>query len=123
MKSNLSDCPACGKKMIITSYECPSCHVEVRGKFKPGKLASLSKEQQEFVEIFMMKRGNLKEVEKTLGISYPTVRNRLDEVIRALGHKVDTDRGQMEILEMIESGHLSVEEGEQMLKDWGQRHD
>jgi len=80
-------------------------------------LALLSSDQQEFVEVFLVARGNIKEVEKQLGISYPTVRKRLDEVIQGLGYAPQAERlKREEILEAIEKGEISAKEGIALLK-------
>ena len=86
----------------------------MEGSFPISKLGLLTSDQQQFVEAFLVARGNIKEVEKELGISYPTVRKKLDEVIDALGYAPHAERReQLEILEAIEqwrdvlSGRLS----------------
>lgn len=77
-----------------------------------SRLALLGAEQQQFVEAFLLARGSIKEVERALGISYPTVRKRLDEVAEALGHPAAARRkSQDEILAAIESGECSPQEG------------
>ncbi|NLY09593.1 MAG: DUF2089 domain-containing protein [Tissierellia bacterium] len=123
MNKHLSKCPSCKSELVIKSYKCPACAIEVHGEFKQDKFSKLSTQQQDFIEIFIMKRGNLKEVEKVLGVSYPTVRNRLDEIITALGHTVDREEGQMEILALIDKGYITPEDGEQLLKEWRNSND
>lgn len=73
-------CPACGGQIVITECRCRDCNLQMRGEFQPGLLAALSEDQLTFVRIFLRVRGNLSEVEKVLGISYPTIRNKLDEI-------------------------------------------
>jgi len=77
--------------MEITALHCHSCDTTLTGHFATCKFCQLSEEMQDFVEIFIRSRGNIKEVERALGISYPTVRGRLDAVIKALGYAVDGD--------------------------------
>ncbi len=77
-------CPACSGPLIITKCRCADCGLEMRGQFRPPHFAALSDDQLTFIRIFMRARGNLSEVEKVLGISYPTIRNKLDEINRAL---------------------------------------
>ena len=111
-------CPICGEKMIITKLHCHNCNTSLEGNFTVPRISRLSEEQQAFVEIFLKCRGNLKEVGKEIELSYPTVRNRLDEVIKALGYNVKSDyideekiqNKRLSILDSIENGELSVEE-------------
>lgn len=116
-KENLCDCPLCQSKLSITRYECRKCGTKIEGNFVQDKFSSLSDEEKEFIELFVMKRGSIKEIEKELGISYPTVRNKLDQVIAALGHKVEKDNSKMEILKMLNEGHISTDEATRMLED------
>lgn len=77
-------CPACGGDLIITECRCPACRLQLRGEFGAGLFASLSDEQLTFIRAFLRARGNLTELEKVLGVSYPTIRNKLDEINAAL---------------------------------------
>jgi hypothetical protein len=81
-------CPACGGPLVITECRCANCQLQLRGEFKLGSFSTLSEDQLAFVRVFMRARGNLSEVEKVLGVSYPTIRNKLDEINKAL------DRGE-----------------------------
>src|SRR6056297_3488254 len=117
----IGTCPVCGDEMIITSLKCPSCQTTISGNFKLGKFSKLKKEHLEFIEVFVKSRGNIKEVERELGISYPTVRNKLDEVIHALGHDIQKSpddemaKKRKEILTRLESGELSASEAVEKL--------
>ncbi len=77
-------CPACGGPLVITEIQCSNCHLKMQGEFKPGLFSSLSDDQTTFVRAFLRVRGNLSEMEKVLGVSYPTIRNKLDEINQAL---------------------------------------
>lgn len=77
-------CPACGGALVITEIQCANCHLKMQGEFKPGLFSSLSDDQLTFVRAFLRVRGNLSEMEKVLGVSYPTIRNKLDEINQAL---------------------------------------
>jgi hypothetical protein len=85
MHKPLSNCPICGGELELIKLRCISCDLTLEGKLPASRLASLSFDQQQFVEVFLLTRGNIKEVERELGISYPTVRKKLEEVIRTLG--------------------------------------
>jgi len=105
-------CPVCHEKLTIRSLYCPVCKVKLEGEFELPKLLSLTPEQMEFVEIFLRSRGNIKVVERELGISYPTVRAKLEEVIARLGYDVEphdrTDAS--DVLASLEKGEVTVEE-------------
>lgn len=117
MKDFLDKCPACNGKLAITSYKCENCGTEINGYFIGSKFANLSEEDLDFIEIFVMNRGSIKEIEKVMGISYPTVRNKLDNVIKALGHKVNYDKSNMEVLEMLNQGLITAEEATKLLEN------
>jgi hypothetical protein len=85
MLKPLSNCPICGGELELVKLKCISCDLTLEGKLPTSRLASLSSDQQQFVEVFLLARGNIKEVERELGISYPTVRKKLDEVTQTLG--------------------------------------
>src|SRR5215210_7045757 len=90
----LTRCPVCGDDLHIVRLECPACGSALQGNFTLGRLARLSREQLQFVEVFIRCKGKIKDVEEELAISYPTVVARLNEVVQALGFEVrqeDTD--------------------------------
>jgi hypothetical protein len=117
-------CPFCGGKVEVTAFACSACEAGVEGRFMPNKLAALNSEQAEFVLAFVRCRGNIKELERELRISYPTVRARLDEVIRALGFRVAEDAAAAEeararradVLAAVERGDMTAAEAADALK-------
>jgi len=80
-----SNCPVCGEPLRIARLECEGCHTAIEGEFDNGRLGRLSREQIAFVEVFLECRGKIKDVEERLGLSYPTVVARLEQVVEALG--------------------------------------
>jgi hypothetical protein len=83
----LDSCPVCHETMVIRELYCPNCDVTVRGEFHPGTpgpFARLNDEQIAFLHLFVTSRGNMSDVERSLGVSYPTVRAKLDDLIAAL---------------------------------------
>ena len=80
MQSMFNKCPACGGQLIVTECRCSQCRLQMRGEFHPGRLFSLSEDELTFIHVFLSARGNLSEVERILGISYPTIRHKLDEI-------------------------------------------
>ena len=81
----ISTCPVCEGELLITRLHCRSCGTALEGEFGVGRFGRLSREQLSLLESFLRSRGNLKEMERELGISYPTVRGRVDALVRALG--------------------------------------
>ena len=118
MNRRLKKCPVCNTTLEIIEYHCPNCDTTIRGKFEVGDLASLTTSQQEFVKVFVCCQGNIKEVEKVLKISYPTVKNRLSEITLILCPKarIKEDTTSTIILAEIEQGKLSVDEAIEKLK-------
>lgn len=80
-----TNCPVCGDALRIARLECDACHTAIEGDFDTGRLGRLSREQTAFVELFLECRGKIKDVEERLGLSYPTVVARLEQVVEALG--------------------------------------
>lgn len=117
-------CPACGDNLAVRRLECVNCETAVEGRFVQSRFDRLSPEQQHFVEVFLLARGNIKEVERVLGISYPTVRNRLDAALEAMGYDVDraapdTTAGgrRTDILEQLDRGEITAAEAIKLLKE------
>lgn len=87
-------CPYCGDAMKTTRMTCHSCSISVDAQFSDRPLSRLPIEHQRFIEIFVLAGGSLKEIAKQAGVSYPTVRNRLDKVIEQLQQQLSTQDGQ-----------------------------
>jgi hypothetical protein len=80
----ISTCPVCEGELLVSRLHCRSCGTALEGEFGVGRFGRLSREQLGLLESFLRSRGNLKEMERELGISYPTVRARVDALVRAL---------------------------------------
>ncbi len=97
---------------------CPACGTEVHGRFAPNEFALLPKEHLDFLRLFVKARGNLKEVERILGVSYPTVRARLDALLKALGYEEGGGgEERLQVLEALRRGEISVEEAVARLRE------
>jgi hypothetical protein len=81
----IATCPVCAGELTITRLHCRACGSALEGEFGVGRFGRLDREQLALLESFLRSRGNLKEMERELGISYPTVRGRVDALVRALG--------------------------------------
>ena len=118
MAKILTICPVCGKKLSVKQLKCHSCGTEINGDFEMDDLFRLSKEQLDFIKIFIKNEGNITEVGKEIGISYPTVKSKLRNAIKAMGYNVKSKEISKEaILEKIENGEISVEEATKILKE------
>lgn len=115
MNKVLNQCPVCGESLEITRLYCRNCDTTIEGHFHAGRLSQLTPDQLMFVEIFLKNEGKINRVGEELGLSYPTVRGRLREVIAALGYSVEEEPGVSEeerrvLLEELAQGKLSYEE-------------
>lgn len=121
MSRLLTTCPVCSEKLTATRLHCRSCDTTIEGRFDLGRLGRLSREQLEFVEAFLGCEGKLNRLEKELDLSYPTLRSRLNEIIRQMGYEVgpesedlsEEERGQ--ILDDLANGKLTSDEAMSML--------
>ncbi|MDO8432234.1 MAG: DUF2089 domain-containing protein [Candidatus Binatus sp.] len=86
MRPIILKCPSCDGDLTVNRLRCPACSITLDGDFAMPALLKLTPAQIDFVEVFVKNRGIIREVERELGISYPTVRARLDDVIRSLGY-------------------------------------
>ncbi|MCP4541163.1 MAG: DUF2089 domain-containing protein [Chloroflexi bacterium] len=116
-----TECPVCRDNLIVTQLACRNCGTGLEGRFTMGRLFQLTTEQLHFVEVFLRCEGKIKHVQNDLGISYPTVRSRLEEVVRALGYEVKEDRvvdgdHRQEILERLARKEISSEEAFRILQ-------
>jgi len=117
----INDCPICNHALHVKKLECSNCHTKIENDFTLSKFASLSAEQMHFVEVFLISRGNIKEVEKELGISYPTVRGKLNDIITLLGHDQQSaeemEQSKSQIISMLENEEISTNEAIKLLKN------
>jgi len=81
----ISTCPVCESRLQVTRLHCNTCGTTIEGEFNVGRFARLGREQMALLESFLRSRGNLRELERELGLSYPTVRGRVEALLRALG--------------------------------------
>ena len=117
------NCPVCGNGFKITQLSCKECGSELSGEYEHCKFCSLPEQDLNFIEVFIKNRGSIKDVEKELGISYPTVRSKLDNIIIALGFNVDpkpekkSKEERVQILDRLEKGEISIQEATELLKN------
>ena len=125
MNSVIGQCPICKETLEVTRLHCPSCDTSIEGHFALGRFYQLSAEQLAFIETLVRCEGKINRVGEELGISYPTVRSRLADVIRALGYEVGqeeepagpiSDEERKSILEQLAQGKITSEEAVKRLR-------
>lgn len=118
-------CPSCGEYLALRRLECPACALSIESSFELPAILKLSQAQLDFVEVFIKNRGVIRDVERELGVSYPTVRAKLDEVVVALGFKSRemADEKQQEqtdprraVLDDLREGRISPEDALRALR-------
>ena len=120
----LHECPICSHELIATRLTCRECDTCIEGRFITGPFAQLTPEQIDFVELFMRHEGKITRLEGELELSYPTIRNRLHEVIRALGFEPGqedftrpSEEERKRILEELEQGNINYEDAMRQLRE------
>jgi len=111
-------CPSCGSELSITRLNCPGCEMELSGAFSPCRYCTLTDRQKVFLDAFLRCRGSIKDVERELGISYPTVKGLLDDLLAALFGDQSSSAGpdRAGILDMLERGEISAAEAAELLR-------
>ncbi len=123
----IGKCPVCGDALVVSELHCHGCGTRISGGFELCRFCKLPPDQRSFAEVFIKNRGNIREVERELGISYPTVRSRLETLIRALGYPVSQDSGRerdetmatearKKILNRLEDGEITPQEAAKLLR-------
>ncbi|MBM3314570.1 DUF2089 domain-containing protein [candidate division WOR-3 bacterium] len=113
----VSRCPVCETGMAVSEMTCESCGTSVRGRFQVPELCRLPEDLYGFLLVFVKNRGVIRDVERELGISYPTVRSRLDAVLAALGFGGQAPSADSEqVIQMLERGEVTPEEAEKLLR-------
>lgn len=111
-------CPVCAQPMVIRRLECPRCGVAVEGSFRSA-FSGLAPELVDFAERFIRARGNLKELERATGLSYPTLRTRLDDLVQAMGGDVAERQAPSlaeGVLDRLRAGEISAQDAVVLLR-------
>jgi len=123
MKPSLNKCPVCGDNLLVARYHCDTCDTVIEGRFENSAFPGLTAEQIEFVKIFVRCEGKINRMEGELNLSYPTIRNRLHETIRAMGFEPGKDESldvgeekRHSVLEDLDAGKISAEDAMRMLR-------
>ncbi len=123
MKPVIGQCPICKDTLHVTRLQCRNCDTTIEGNFSLGRLYTLTPEQLQFVETFVRCEGKINRVEQEIGLSYPAVRSRLNDVIKAMGYEVGASEEQSisaetrrDILADLNAGNITTEEALQLLR-------
>jgi hypothetical protein len=123
MQTLPNKCPICEGEIIVTRLQCQDCDSTIDGRFAHGTFEALTQEQLGFVETFIRCEGKINRMEDEIGLSYPTIRNRLHEIIRALGYEPGgeepgmSDEERRQILEDLEQGKITYDAAMSMLQE------
>jgi len=118
MSPPIDHCPYCSGTLRITRLTCEDCGLGLEGEFATPRLSRLDADEQRFAELFVLASGRLKQMAELLGISYPTVRNRLDRLIARLKEEQARDeQRKRRILEDIETGRIPPKQGMRMIEN------
>jgi hypothetical protein len=124
MRKILEECPTCGDALVATELSCDSCGTVIHGRYAPCPFCRLSPENLAFLELFVRNRGNVKDMERELGVSYWTIRNRLNEVVEEMGEEErppipDQAKSarRRDILERLNQGEISVADAAELLNE------
>jgi hypothetical protein len=111
------DCPVCGHGLALTRLSCPDCDTELSGNFEACDFCALSPEDRQTLRVFLASRGNMKDLERHLGVSYPTARARFDAVLARLRIEATTAPApsRVELMEKVARGEMSVDDALQKL--------
>lgn len=127
MHQLIGECPVCQKELTVTRLNCSHCHTAIEGHFSAGRIAQLNPEQMNFVELFIKCEGKLNRVGQELNQTYPSVRGKLDDVIKAMGFTptpesdidIDFEEKRKELLAQVAAGKISAAEAMKILKQQG----
>lgn len=127
MHKILERCPTCGGSLFVSELNCTQCDTRVSGRFYATRFARLSAESLHFLEIFVKNRGNVKEMERELDLSYWSIRNKLNHIIEELGFaeeaspagppSVAAQAARQAVLDELDQGHISVQEAANRLAE------
>ncbi len=119
-----SACSVCGGELLVTSLHCRECDTALQGRFTSSAFSRLNEEQLAFVELFVRNEGKITRMEADLSLSYPTIRNRLMEVIRALGYEPGEDEfaglsddERKKILDDLDRGAINYDEALRLIQE------
>jgi len=114
------NCPVCNQRLATTRLTCPSCSTELSGAFESCEFCVLSAEDRDVLRVFLASRGNMKELERHLGVSYPTARARFDALLGKIGIDRPTaapSPTRVELMEQVARGEIDIDEALKRLEN------
>ena len=123
MKASLNKCPVCGEDLIVARYRCEGCDTSIEGRFENSAFPGLNSDQIEFVKTFVRCEGRINRMEDELNLSYPSIRNLLQDVIRAMGYEPGKDvspeisaEKRRLVIDDLDSGKISADDAARLLR-------
>lgn len=116
MDISKTQCASCGQAMVVARMCCPACKLALEGDFEVPALARLPLEDQLFVTAFIRDHGSIKKMEALFGVSYPTVKNRLNAIAARLDASFRAPPSNVEVLDRLSRGEITVDEALEMLR-------
>jgi hypothetical protein len=106
------NCPVCSERLALTRLTCPACSTELSGGFDTCEFCVLSNDDRDVLRVFLASRGNMKELERHLGVSYPTARARFDSLLAKIGieRPAAAAPSRMDLMEQVARGEIDVDE-------------
>ena len=106
------NCPVCNERLALTRLSCPACDTELSGGFATCEFCVLSNDDRDVLRVFLASRGNMKELERHLGVSYPTARARFDALLAKIGidRPAATSPSRVELMEQVARGEIDIDE-------------
>jgi len=115
---NIDHCPLCGGSMKVQKLKCLQCEISIEGEFFTSPILSLSEDEQLFIELFVLNSGSLKKMAEIMQVTYPTIRSRLNAIIRKMKQiSGDQDTYKQKILQKVEEGKLSPESAANIIRN------
>ena len=107
-----SSCPVCNHRLATTRLTCPECSTELSGAFTSCEFCVLTDEDRDVLRVFLASRGNMKELERHLGVSYPTARARFDSLLTKIGidRPAPAAPSRVELMEQVARGEITIDE-------------
>ncbi|WBW95161.1 DUF2089 domain-containing protein [Oceanirhabdus sp. W0125-5] len=122
-------CPVCNRQLTVRRMKCNECNTVIENEFIFDKFMTMNKEELKFIEVFLKCRGSIKDVEKVLGLSYPTVRSKLDKIAKKIEDKdlkskkkesSDDSKDELKILKELEDGNIDFDTALREIKKMGE---
>ncbi|KPK64183.1 hypothetical protein AMJ83_04105 [candidate division WOR_3 bacterium SM23_42] len=116
MKVKLFNCPSCNERMVMSELKCPKCDLRIRKDFESCDFCSLPEQDHEFLLVFLRAQGRITDMEKVLGVSYPTIKAKIDSLLKNLNLSPIAAEEEHDPLEALAQGKISVDEAVAILR-------